>query len=57
MDSRKLVFQETAIVLIGQAVCIAAMFGIFALLGILFIILLIIMFIPKEKKESNAWQY
>ncbi len=33
MDSRKLVFQETAIVLMGQAVCIAAMFGIFALLG------------------------
>lgn len=33
MDSRKLVLQETAIVLIGQTVCIAAMFGIFALLG------------------------
>ena len=28
--------------------------GIFALLGILFIILLIIMFIPKDKKETNA---
>ena len=28
--------------------------GIFALLGILFIILLIIMFVPKDKKETNA---
>ncbi len=28
--------------------------GIFAILGILFIILLIMMFIPKDKKESNA---
>lgn len=33
MDSRKLVFQETAIVAIGQALCVAAMIGIFALLG------------------------
>lgn len=33
MNSRKLVFQETASVSIGQAVCTAAMFGIFALLG------------------------
>ncbi len=30
--------------------------GIFALLGILFIILLIIMFIPKDKKETNAME-
>ena len=33
MDSRKLVFQETAIVAIGQVICVGAMFGIFALLG------------------------
>lgn len=33
MDSRKLVLQETAIITIGQVLCIAAMFGIFALLG------------------------
>ncbi len=33
MDSRKLVFQETAIVVIGQVICVAAMLGIFALLG------------------------
>lgn len=32
-QSRKIVFQETAIVLIGQIVCVAVMFGIYALLG------------------------
>lgn len=32
MDSRKYVLKETAIVAAGQLVCIAAMFGIFALL-------------------------
>ena len=33
MDSRKLVLQETAIITIGQVLCVAAIFGIFALLG------------------------
>ena len=33
MDSRKFVIKETAMVAIGQAVCVAAMIGIFALLG------------------------
>ena len=33
MDSRKLVLQETAIITIGPVLCVAAMFGIFALLG------------------------
>lgn len=33
MDSRKIVFRETAVILIGQAVCVAAMFGVYALLG------------------------
>ena len=33
MDSRKIVFTETAVVAIGQVLCIAVMFGIFALLG------------------------
>lgn len=33
MDSRKIVFKETAIVLAGQVVCVAAMLGIYALLG------------------------
>jgi len=33
MDSRKLVLQETAIITVGQVLCVAAMFGIFALLG------------------------
>ena len=32
MDSRKLVLQETAIVLIGQAICVGIMLGVFALL-------------------------
>ena len=34
MDSRKIVFQETGIVAIGEAVCVAAMLGIYALLGL-----------------------
>ena len=33
MDSRKYVFQETLRVAIGVAVCVAAMIGVFALLG------------------------
>ena len=33
MDIRKLVLKETAIMALGQAVCIAAMFGIYGLLG------------------------
>ena len=33
MDSRKEVFHETLIITIGQVICIAVMFGIFALLG------------------------
>ena len=33
MDSKKTVFVETGIVAAGQAICVAAMFGVFALLG------------------------
>ena len=33
MDSRKIVFKETAIVVIGQVLCTAVMLGVFALLG------------------------
>ena len=33
MDSRKFVFQETAIIAAGQVICVGAMYGIFALLG------------------------
>lgn len=33
MDSRKLVLKETAVVLLGEGVCVAAMLGIYALLG------------------------
>ena len=33
MDSRKLVWKETGIVAAGQAVCVAVMIGVFALLG------------------------
>ena len=33
MDSRKFVLKQTAIVAVGQVVCIGAMLGIFALLG------------------------
>ena len=32
MDSRKLVLKQTAFVAIGEAICVAAMIGIFALL-------------------------
>ncbi len=33
MDARKIVLKETAIVAVGQAVCVAVMYGVFALLG------------------------
>lgn len=33
MDARKFVIKETAVVALGQAICIAVMIGIFALLG------------------------
>lgn len=33
MDSRKFVLKETAAVALGQAICVAIMLGIFALLG------------------------
>lgn len=33
MDSRKIVFKETAIVLIGQVICVPVMIGVFVLLG------------------------
>ncbi len=33
MDVRKTVWKETAVIAAGEAVCIAVMFGIFALLG------------------------
>ena len=33
MEARKIVFRETAIVLAGQVICVAAMLGIYALLG------------------------
>ncbi len=33
MDSRKFILKETAIIGLGQAICVAAMIGIFALLG------------------------
>lgn len=33
MDSRKFVLRQTGVIAIGQAVCVAAMVGIFALLG------------------------
>ena len=32
-ESRKIVFQQTAIVALGQLICVAAMCGIYALLG------------------------
>lgn len=34
MDSRKLVYKETAIVAAGQLVCVCLMFGIYMLLGL-----------------------
>ena len=33
MDSRKLVFKETAIILCGELLCVGVMFAIYALLG------------------------
>ena len=33
MDPRKIVFQETAFVAVGEVICTAAMIGIFALMG------------------------
>ncbi len=33
MDSRKIVFKETAVVAIGEIICVACMLAIFALLG------------------------
>lgn len=33
MDSRKIVFKETAIVAVGELICCAAMVGVFAALG------------------------
>ena len=33
MDSRKIVFKETAVIAIGEVICVAAMIGVFALLG------------------------
>lgn len=33
MNSRKFVLKETAIIAIGQAICVAVMIGVFALLG------------------------
>ena len=33
MDSRKIVLQETRVILIGEAVCVALMLAVFALLG------------------------
>ena len=33
MESKKYVLKQTAILALGQAVCVAAMVGVFALLG------------------------
>lgn len=33
MQSRKVVFQETALVLVGELICVGAMLGIYGLLG------------------------
>lgn len=33
MDSRKFIIRETALLALGEAVCVAAMVGIFAMLG------------------------
>lgn len=33
MESRKIVFRETAVVLVGQALCIGIMLAVFAMLG------------------------
>lgn len=32
-ESRKLVFKETAVILLGEAICVAVMIGVYALLG------------------------
>ncbi len=33
MDSRKVVFRETGVILLGEIVCLALMFAVYALLG------------------------
>lgn len=33
MDSRKFILQKTALIALGQALCVAVMMGVFALLG------------------------
>ena len=33
MDSRKIVFKETAIIAVGELICTAVMIGVFALIG------------------------
>lgn len=33
MDSRKYVYRETGVILIGQAVCVGIMLGVYAMLG------------------------
>ena len=33
MDSRKYVFKETLTIAVGEAICVAMMLGVFALLG------------------------
>lgn len=33
MDPRKIVLKETAVVAVGQIICVAVMYGVFALLG------------------------
>jgi len=33
MDSRKIVFKETAIIAVGEIICTAVMIGVFALIG------------------------
>ena len=33
MDSRKIVFKETAIIAVGELICTAVMLGVFALIG------------------------
>ena len=34
MDSRKVVLRETGIIAIGEAICVALMFAVFALIGL-----------------------
>lgn len=33
MDSRKIVFKETSVILLGEIICVSCMLGIYALLG------------------------